>query len=70
MSDHHERPKVLTVAELAARLGVCRQTVYALERRGELRVIRIGRALRVPTSELERLMGTGEHPTQHPTATR
>jgi excisionase family DNA binding protein len=39
----------MTVAEVAARLGVCRSTVYQLCERGELRHVRVSNAIRVPS---------------------
>ncbi len=50
------QPQVMTIREAAARLGVSRQTIYNLEGRGLIRVIRIGRVVRVPNSELTRLI--------------
>jgi len=51
-SDH---PVLLRVNDAAERLGVSRTTLYALIGKGDLRVIRIGRSIRVPWHELERL---------------
>lgn len=45
-----------TPAEAATALGVCRATIYNLVARGDLRVIKIGRATRILTSELEAFM--------------
>ncbi|MFL5419561.1 MAG: helix-turn-helix domain-containing protein [Myxococcales bacterium] len=39
---------LLTVAEVARRLGVCRATVYRIRREGRLRHIRVSNAIRVP----------------------
>ena len=44
---------LLTVPEAARKLRVCRQTVYELMARGELRSVRIGRARRIPVAELK-----------------
>jgi len=41
-----------TLAEAATALGVCRATIYNLIARGDLSVIKIGRATRILTSEL------------------
>ena len=50
--------------EVARLLGVSRQHLHNLTRRGELRVSKIGRATRIPASELDRLVneGTGRKP--------
>jgi excisionase family DNA binding protein len=40
----------MTVAEVAKRLGVSRSTVYQLCERGELRLVRVSNAIRVPRS--------------------
>ncbi len=48
-------PFLVTTNEAAALLRVCRATVYNLIARGELRVVHIGRSVRVPISEITRL---------------
>jgi len=45
--------RLLTVAEVAGRLGVCRDTVYRMCDRGELPHVRIANFLRVPAEDLE-----------------
>ena len=45
---------LVTVVEAARVLAVGRTTVYALINAGELRVVHIGRAVRVPVEELRR----------------
>ena len=40
--------RLLTVGEVAKRLGVCRSTVYQLCERGELGHVRVSNAIRVP----------------------
>jgi excisionase family DNA binding protein len=47
------RPIVLSVSEVAAQLGVCRDTVYRLIQRGELPAARVGSLLRVRRPGLE-----------------
>jgi excisionase family DNA binding protein len=47
------RPIVLSVGEVAAQLGVCRDTVYRLIQRGELPAGRVGSLLRVGRPGLE-----------------
>lgn len=50
-----EKPRHLPVAQAAARLKCCRETLYNLEKRKQLRMVRpFGRTM-VPISEIERL---------------
>ena len=65
-------PEVLTVEEAAELLRISRNSAYALTRRWRhtggregLPVIELGRNLRVPKHELERLLGV---PTSEPDA--
>jgi excisionase family DNA binding protein len=43
---------LLTVREVAERLGVCSATVYALVERGELGHVRVSNAIRIAPREL------------------
>lgn len=43
----------MSVREVAARLGVCNATVYALVRRGQLPHIRVSNAIRIAPADLE-----------------
>jgi excisionase family DNA binding protein len=45
-------PLLLRVPEAAWRLGLSRSTLYELIAAGELRVIKVGRAVRIPAAEL------------------
>jgi excisionase family DNA binding protein len=47
---------VYTVPEAGAILGLSRNASYEAARRGDLRVIKIGKLLRVPVRELERML--------------
>ena len=51
MNDDRER-LLVRIPEAANRLGLSRSTVYELIAAGELKVVRYGRAVRVPVSEL------------------
>lgn len=58
-------PRVLTVVQAAALLGVGRSSAYQAVKTGEwpTRVLRVGRCIRIPTAEVLRLLGidTKEH---------
>lgn len=45
-------PRVLSVSQMAQKLGICRNTAYKLVKSGKIRSIRIGRAIRIPESAL------------------
>jgi excisionase family DNA binding protein len=55
---------LVRIPEAAERLGLSRSTLYELIAAGELKVVRYGRAVRVPVSELagwvERNVAAGE----------
>ena len=50
-----EPPVFITVDEVARKLRTNRKTVYDAIARGEIPVVRIGRALRVPSAWLRRV---------------
>ncbi len=52
MIDQSER-LLYRIPEAAWRLGLSRSTIYEIIAAGELRAIKIGRAVRIPASELE-----------------
>ncbi len=52
-------PRAYSVAETARRLGVCRDTVYDLIYRGQLRSTRLGRRRVIPASALAELLDKG-----------
>ncbi len=43
------------LAEAAALFGITRQHIYTLAKRGEIRLVRLGRRTLVPASEIRRL---------------
>ena len=45
-----------SVSDFAARMGISTSHAWKLIRMGELKVIRLGRATRIPLSELDRLL--------------
>ena len=47
---------LLTVPEVAARLGLGRSLIYQLLMRGEIPSIKVGRARRVPSQGLEKFI--------------
>jgi len=53
------RGHLLAVREVAARLGVCTATVYALVERGELPHVRVSNAVRVVPADLEAFVAAG-----------
>ncbi len=50
------RALLLTIDETAEQLKVCRKTIYNLFSAGELRRVRIGRAVRVPADDVRALI--------------
>ena len=56
----HENNELLTTAETAARLRVCRETVLRLARSGALTPLRYSkRTFRFPVAEVNRFLETG-----------
>jgi predicted DNA-binding transcriptional regulator AlpA len=51
--------RLLKENEVLERLGVSRSTLFALRNSGQLGVRRIGRAVRYPEAEIERLIDHG-----------
>jgi excisionase family DNA binding protein len=49
----------LTVKEAAAALGVSKHAIYKACDRNEMRLIKLGRTWRIPTSEVNRLLSEG-----------
>ena len=57
--DRSERLSVETYAEVCARLHLTKPTVRALVSRGDLRIVRFGRAVRIRSDDVDRLIDTG-----------
>ncbi len=58
LSDHVSGTRdAFTRREVAARARVHPRTIMRAEKRGELRVIRIGKSVRITRAELERFLG-------------
>ena len=51
-----------TPEELATMLKVTRQAVYKWIQQGHLEAVRIGRTVRIPSDEVERLLREGRSP--------
>jgi len=51
-------PRLLRATEVAALLGLGRSKVYDMMKRGQLPVVRIGKAVRVPAHALEEWIKT------------
>jgi excisionase family DNA binding protein len=49
-------PALLTIDEVVTALRLGRSHLYRLIRRGEIRQVHVGRAARVPRSEVERFL--------------
>lgn len=47
----------LTVRELAPILAVSEDVIYDSIKRGEIKALRLGRAIRIPRGEIARLLG-------------
>jgi len=58
MKSSEEPPDVLTVPEFAHRFRLSENLVREMTRDGRLRPIRFGRAVRIPKTEVARLLGS------------
>lgn len=56
----------LSVAEVAARLGLSKMTIYRMCDRGDIHSIRIGRMYRITRSAYEQRYGVHTHTAQPP----
>lgn len=53
-----ERPRYLTVAEVAAQLRVSTMTVYRLLKAGQLASVRVGKSYRVREDDVDRYLAS------------
>jgi len=58
MNGFRELPDVLTVPEFADHFRISENLVREMTRDGRLRTIRFGRAVRIPKTEVARLLGS------------
>ena len=56
MKEQSLKPLAVTYVEAGKLLGVCSRVVWQLVKDEKLRATRIGRSVRIPISELERLI--------------
>jgi len=61
MSALTDMPLTYTVEEVAALLRVGRSAAYAAVRAGDIPSIRVGRSIRVPRFQLERMLGLAQN---------
>jgi excisionase family DNA binding protein len=55
-----EPPPLLSVDQVAGTLAISSRHLRNLIAKGEVRAIRLGRAVRVPRAEVDRIVGIGE----------
>lgn len=61
--DLTELPLACKIPQAEAALNMSRYTIYDGIKRGEIRALRVGKALRIPRAEIARLLGEAD-PTQ------
>ena len=57
----HQVSTLLSPQQFADRLSISRWTVYAWIQEGRIKSIKLGRLVRIPESELERIVQEGTH---------
>jgi hypothetical protein len=50
------KPLLVPIADAARMLGCCRETIYHMEKRREIRLVRPFKRTMVPVSEIERIV--------------
>jgi excisionase family DNA binding protein len=58
VAQSHERPRFLTVAEVAGQLRVSTMTVYRLIKGGQLASVRVGKSYRVLEDDVDRYLAS------------
>ena len=58
-------PELCTIEEVAAVLRIGRTLAYELARCGQIRAVRLGRLIRVPRAEIERIVRGEPAPPAH-----
>jgi excisionase family DNA binding protein len=53
-------PALYKVTNAMKRLDVCRATIYRMAARGELELVKVGRATRITSSSLDRVINSGK----------
>ena len=56
MTNDTPRTRPYSIDEVADKIGLCRNTVYDLVRKGELPTIRLGKRILVPAPALDRML--------------
>jgi len=56
---HAPERRAVSVPEAARTLGISVTTAWKLAYAGDMRVVRLGRAVRVPLTEIERILSGG-----------
>ncbi len=57
----HRVSTLLSPKEFANRLSISRWTVYAWLQEGKIKSVKLGRLVRIPEAELERIIKEGTH---------
>jgi excisionase family DNA binding protein len=64
-NDLSSQPLLLTIPQVATKLGLSRAMVYILINREGLPVVHLGRAVRVSTTSLQKWIEEREHSSRH-----
>jgi excisionase family DNA binding protein len=56
----NDGPRAFVVKDACERLSIGRSHLYALAKKGTLRIVKIGGRTVVPSTEIDRLLSTGE----------
>jgi hypothetical protein len=62
-----DKPLLIPIKRAAFLLGCCRETIYKMEKRSQIRIVRLFGRTMVPASEVERVVkGPSGDPPQRP----